>query len=229
MGLWVVYGLKSPSDVGFRYVGKTTWGTAHRLHQHLGDARRKANTRHVVNWINSVGADTVEIVVLEECPVGDKAYLSYAERYWIASLKELGHSLTNHSLGGEGTSGYVMREESKKRLSESRKHSGVAKGERNPRYGIKGELHPMFGMKGSDHPGFGYRDTPERIEQKRVSATGRTHMPEVRARISEAHRGKPKSEETKLKLKKSAHLFHHVNRDIISERCCFCIPATVSE
>lgn len=229
MSLWVVYGLKSVNDVGFRYVGKTTWGAAHRLSQHLSDARRRASSRYVVNWINSVGCDSVQITVLEECPLGNKEYLSYAEKYWISSLKELGHKLTNLSTGGEGTSGYRMTEVTKRRLSESRRKSGIAQGDRNPRFGIKGELHPHFSLKGADHPGYGYRHSPEQIEKIRAAATGRGHTAETKAKLSAAHKGKPKSEETKLKLKHSAHLVHHVKRDIINERCVFCIPTTVSK
>lgn len=227
--LWAVYGIKARGDSKFRYVGKTTWGTVHRLRQHLSEARTKSSKRRINNWINYVGTENVVIIPLEFCPIGDAHYLNYAERYWIAELRYLGHDLVNHTIGGDGTSGYKLSDETRKRISEVRIASGVAKGDKNPRFGIRGEAHPMFGVKGERHPGYGYRDTPERIEQKRVFATGRTHTSEAKAKISAANKGKPKSDEVKLKIKTTQHLNHHVNRDIINPRCTLCIPSTVSE
>lgn len=164
----------------------------------------------------------MEAVLLESCPEGDKDYLSYAERYWIGELLAHGHSLTNHTIGGEGSSGYRWSDESRRKLSVAMQ--GKYLGENNPRYGIKGDLHPLFGKKGEDHPGYGYRDTPERIEAKRKFATGRHHTDVTKEKLSLAHKGKPKSEETRLKIKFSAHKFHHVDRDILKESCEFCKP-----
>lgn len=226
---WVVYGLKVEGSSRFRYVGKTTVGAVSRLRRHMGDARRGASTRRVVRWINSVEHSTVVSVVLEVCPEGDKNYLNYAEKYWIASLKELGHDLTNHTVGGDGTTGHVMTEESKRRMSLAT--IGRYSGDKNPMYGVRGELHPMFGKTGDNHPGI------VKIREKTLSrvwsAEGRERLSISSKRPkSEEMKAKlrvPKSEETKLKLKHAQHLNYHVNRGILNERCCFCIPSKVSE
>ena len=224
---WVIYGLKSNNSGGIRYVGKTTWKASHRLRQHLSDARRKVSNRRVINWINSVPSSSITQVVLEICPKGDKDYLNYAEKYWISELKSMGHDLVNHTEGGDGSSGYQMTDEARDKLSTSMK--GRYLGENNPRYGVKGDLHPMFGIIGPAHPGYGYKPTEEHKNVLRVKATGRTHSAEARKKISDYNKGRPKSEETKQKLRMSQHLIHHVNRGIISERCILCIPTTVSE
>ena len=220
---WVIYGLMSKNDSEIRYVGKTTKRVYDRLANHKNDAKRSPKPRHLLHWMKMVGVENVTYVILEKCPIGNKDYLSYAERYWISSLKEMGKNLTNHTDGGEGTSGYRWSDESRKRLSESAK--GRHAGSRNPRYGVRGPDHPMYGIKGENHPGFGYKDTPERLEAKRVYASGRTHSEESRKKISDFHRGKPKSEETKLKLRLSAHKRFHENRDILSTSCTLCIPS----
>lgn len=221
---WVIYGLRVIGTTEYRYVGKTIKRVSDRFGNHREDARKYVRPRHVLNWMNAEGVDNIEAKILEACPVGEKEYLDYAEKYWISSLLLLGHRLTNHTTGGDGTSGYHWSEESKR--NQSLRMKGKFAGEKNPRYGIKGEAHPMYGVKGAAHPGFGYKAPPERIEAMRVFATGRTHSEETKRKLSEAHRGKPKSEETKLKIKQASHNYHHVRRDILNPSCVFCNPTT---
>lgn len=104
MRVYTIYGLKVRGVKGFRYVGQTIVDPRERLSGHFSAAKHKKSSRKVLDWINKHGRDKIEMVILESCP-DDLGYLNYAERYWIASLRDLGHDLLNHTLGGEGVPG----------------------------------------------------------------------------------------------------------------------------
>lgn len=96
--------------------------------------------------------------------------------------------LVNATWGGEGTSGKVFSEETRKKMSESKK--GEFMGELNPFYGKrhseeskkkmsesrKGELHPMFGKRHSE-------ETKKKMSESKI---GKTHSEETRKKIRES-------------------------------------------
>lgn len=134
------------------------------------------------------------------------------EKYMIHVLgrKDLGTGiLRNLTDGGEGTSGWVPSEETRKRMSESRR-------------GVK---HHMFGKTHSDesrkklsdsicgekHYMFGKKHTDETIKKLSEYRKGKIHTDEIKTKISESLRGeknpmygKKHSEETKRKISESA-------------------------
>jgi hypothetical protein len=108
-----IYSLKNPITNEIRYVGKTI-NIKKRYSQHLVDKRQT----HKRCWIDSLLKENIKPVIdiLEIC-----YEYNWEEReiYWINQYD----NLTNHKKGGNGNSDYVRvtAEETKKKLSESRK------------------------------------------------------------------------------------------------------------
>lgn len=127
----IVYALVDPRDGEIRYVGQTTKGVA-RIRQHATECllRQEAHT-HRVRWIRQLQSLGLgfDHKVLES--VADPDELDVVECFWIAQLRGMGARLTNHTVGGEGTRGRVVSEETRRRVSEAQR------GERAYWYGKK--------------------------------------------------------------------------------------------
>jgi group I intron endonuclease len=98
-----------------RYIGKSN-NPRRRLYQHIND---KSNL-HKFNWLNSIikrGSKPI-IEVIEKVSID-----SWKEReiYWISKFKEDGIDLINMTIGGDGAEGMIHSEESKKKMSNSKK------------------------------------------------------------------------------------------------------------
>lgn len=116
---FLIYGLKDPKTGQVRYVGKSSSGMkrpsehfrAHKLHKKC----------HKSSWIKSLAVQGLqpEIIVLET--LDSKDALSDAEMKWIAHLKAQGHPLTNHTVGGEGVSGWKHSPETKNKIGKASK------------------------------------------------------------------------------------------------------------
>lgn len=103
-----IYGLYDSLDAGhIRYVGMA--GTrAERPYDHASLARRSKKNSHLMNWIRKVQASGREpsVLVLEQLPEGAALkFVGEIEKMYIASLRRIGHRLTNVSEGGEGRAG----------------------------------------------------------------------------------------------------------------------------
>lgn len=94
-----IYGLADTRTNEIRYVGKTVQKVDVRVRFHL----QAYGPTHRACWIKSIGRENVATVVLERDPPGD---LNEAERIWIATLRDLGCRLTNHTDGGDGSYGW---------------------------------------------------------------------------------------------------------------------------
>lgn len=157
-----IYALHDPTDRSARvYVGKTL-DPKGRYYAHCSPSKSKAIR---AEWIKSLLARGVkpEMVTLEVVsPDGD---WQEAERFWIESLRAMGASMANHTLGGEGIPGYRHTREMRARFSAARKGQGK-----------------------------GVPKSPEHTAKMRAALKGRTISPATLAAVrrqGEARRGKP--------------------------------------
>lgn len=215
---WYIYGLREAGASKYRYVGLTTKTPEERLRKHLKEVR-KGSTLHCHNWIRSVGS-RVEVRVLEECPQ-DLEYLKYSEKYWIMSLKEIGHDLTNMTGGGDGQMGVKLSAAHRNKISESLKngkapwtgktlseshrtnlslsHLGYKASEETKRKLSEmrsGAGGSMYGRFGEDHPAFGRTHTEEAIAKMKIHGLRNS--------------------------RKASHVRWHVNRGVSNPDCQHC-------
>ena len=98
-----------------RYIGKSN-NPRRRLYQHIKD---KSNL-HKFNWLNSIikRGNKPIIEVIEKVSMDN---WKEREIYWISKFKDDGFDLLNMTIGGDGAEGMIHSEESKKRMSNSKK------------------------------------------------------------------------------------------------------------
>lgn len=121
VGNIIIYTLSDPITNDVRYVGKTSLSIQLRYNNHIYKSRLKRT--HKDCWIQSLLSNNLKpiIEVIDECSFENWILF---ERYWICQMKVWGFDLTNHSVGGEGASGYLfgpMKEETKQKLSNKMK------------------------------------------------------------------------------------------------------------
>ncbi len=117
------------------------------------------------------------------------------ERYMIAVFgrKDLGTGiLRNFTNGGEGASGAIKSEETKRKIGEA--HKGKTLSEENRRK-ISGENHYLYGKTHSEET---RKKVSEALQGKKNHFYGKTHSEETKRKISEAK--KNPSEETRKKI-----------------------------
>jgi hypothetical protein len=115
------------------------------------------------------------------------------EIYMIAVFgrKDLGTGvLRNKTDGGEGASGLVISEETRKKLSELRV------GEKNPNYGKEISKEQKQKISEANKGKIHSKEHREKIKEK---TKGQTRSEETKRKISEAKKGKPRSEQSRLK------------------------------
>ena len=113
----VIYLLTDTTN-GMQYVGQTTQTLQKRLNEH----RRKHHT-YVDRAISSHGWANFTVELLEECATLDE--LNERERYWIATLNTKAPNGYNLTEGGEGSLGYPLSQETKDKISATRRKRAV--------------------------------------------------------------------------------------------------------
>lgn len=186
---YVYLHIKETTDEPF-YVGK---GKGYR-------ATRKAyRTEH---WNNIVSKHGYDVIMLEENLTEEESF--ELEIYWIKRIgrRDLGLGpLINYSDGGEGTSGYKHSEESKKKMSDSR--------------------------RGNDTWNKGLKMSEEYCRNVGKSSLGRTHSEKTKSKMSESRKEKPRVD-SKLILDTHTGIFYesitqasnayNINRRTLSDK-----------
>lgn len=111
---------------GMRYVGQTK--DMVRRNCNWKNLEKNYSNKFLTEERNKYGLDAFEFTILKEC---DDSELDNMERFYIKTLNTRYPNGYNMCDGGKGCSGWIMPEEQKTNLSESRK------GENNPMYGVK--------------------------------------------------------------------------------------------
>jgi hypothetical protein len=192
------------------YVGK---GSGHRA---------KHGVNRGVYWdrvVNKAGGYSINYPVKNV----DEELSLLAEMELIDQYRKTGVQLVNVSAGGEGTTGWIPTEETKRKIGLANKTTPKASGESHGMYGKKHTAESLAKMSvsqnarewGENHPFYGKHHSDE--SKAKISANrkgkalgeanhfyGKTHTEETRAKISKANTGRIVSNETKAKKSASA-------------------------
>jgi hypothetical protein len=179
--IWArIYTLSDPRTLEVRYVGMTTKTLEARLKGHLRNYPHEKN--HRARWIRSL-QDVGLIPVIVEIDAVPVDLYAEAERRWIAFYHTQGARLVNATDGGEGTPGFKMSPEARKKISEAKKKVP--------------QLHLLAYHVGVPHS----EETRERLRQ---AALRQYEDPAQREAVSRVHKGKVISEEHKRIVSEAA-------------------------
>lgn len=194
-------------DEEYRYIGMTTRSPYQRLKEHVRHANR-GNKTAVHCWIRKHGG-SVQITIIDVCETKEQAQAM--EKYWIASARNSGLEILNHTDGGEGTFGWSPTSETRNKMSQS--HMGC----QNAAGSVRSDEHKAAVSRA--HIG----ETRARMSN---AAMGNTKAKALKGKPkTEAHKNKlkgPKSEEHKLALSISSHIRWHTQRGIVKIGCVHC-------
>lgn len=116
-----IYTLSSTRDCNnVRYIGKTIQPLKYRLNKHLFDAVELRLKRHVYNWVRKELNDGFQIII-SQIDETDRQDWQIIEQYWISQFKSWGFKLTNITIGGAGYDGAPRSEETRRKISKSKK------------------------------------------------------------------------------------------------------------
>ncbi len=143
--------------------------------------------------------DKSRIIFLKQNLTEEEAFKHEIYMIAVFGRKDLGTGiLYNMTNGGEGSSGCIPSEETRKKLSDGQK------GEKNHNYGkIFSEEHKRKlseACKGRSHSEETKRKQSEVKIGKNNPNYGKSHSEEHRRKIGDAQKGKTRSEETKIKI-----------------------------
>lgn len=176
MYMSLIYALVAKSNpLEIRYIGKTADSSPKpRLNEHMRNALDKNTPWHVSRWIRKAilnGDEVLSIIV--ELDLSEEEALQ-REIFYIAHYRVLGYKLTNMTDGGDGSSGRITSEETRKKLSKSLKGKGV-----------------------------GRKFSEEHRRKIGESQVGRVFSEETRKKISDKAKGRMASSEARKKISDS--------------------------
>lgn len=184
------------------YIGKTVGLLCNRKAAHKKGAISYYYNSAFHNAIRKHGWDNFEWSIL--CETDSESKLNALEKFYISAYRKMGvcYNMTD---GGEGQSGIIISEETRKKLSLSgkgRKHSDEFKRKISER--MKGENNPAKReeVKKKISETSKNRIVSEETKQKmRIISSGKKHSEESKRKMSEVAKGRKHSEQTKLKFK----------------------------
>lgn len=170
-----IYKITSPN--GKVYIGQTINKKQRRYHYNSNSFKLQIKLWNNTQKHNWNPADTFEII--EECLCGENKYfLNEREKYWIEFYDSYKNGL-NCNKGGYGNSGYIASDETKQKMSSSHKN-------KPPMSDSTKQLLRELNL-GGKNPMF-----------------NKIHSTESKNKIKNAKIGHKHSEETKIKMSKSA-------------------------
>lgn len=172
-----IYVLIDPITEKVRYVGYTNkTNLSRRLSSHLCEAKRK-NKCHRHYWINSLISKGKKPIIKLIHEVKTHNW-EYWEIFYIKKYKEEGYDLVNGTLGGDGQTGLIHSEETKKRIRDSCKGLG------------KGRIFSEEHKKNLSLSLIGKSLTQEHKEKLRVAGFKRIQTQETKDKMSHSHKNR---------------------------------------
>ena len=166
----VIYGLHDPLTGELRYIGQTIKAIPDRLAAHKTPSSLKRHS-YLSRWLGGLVKRGLSPTWSQLAEAQDQPELDRLEIEFIAKARAEGVRLVNQADGGGGRAGYSPTPEEREKL----------------RIANTGKSHGPH--------------TPEwKAHMAQVMAGRQTNTPEHIARLAEAKRGKPRSEETKARI-----------------------------
>lgn len=197
-----IYGLVDPRTNDIRYIGKAD-NPSKRLIRHVWDAQRGTVT-HKCSWLRQLLSEGLmpNLIVLEIVPIDD---WPIAESRWIKTGRRNGWPLTNLTDGGDGLTGFVFSEASRRKLSEAQRgKTPWNKGKPSPFRGLPGRPHSIETRKKIGDVQRGKKRRPLSVDTRQKIGDslrgrpspyrGKTLSPEHCLHMSEAQKSRPLSE-----------------------------------
>jgi group I intron endonuclease len=207
-----IYYLTDDSEIP-RYVGKTKGDIRKRLTTHLSTSRMLKTYKD--KWINKVGRNKVKIILIEVCLY---EHSNEREIFWISKFLEFGYKLTNATGGGDGGVGKKHSEETKKKISETKKTNMTDEYREKLskcHMGIKMKENSLNILKKRMIGNKYWKDKHTEATKDKMSKSKKgkvSYIPndETKSKISNSlkgnipvNKGKPMSDEQKIKLKEA--------------------------
>lgn len=161
-----------------------------------GDRAHRKNHRNP-HWHRTASKHGLQVEILAHWPTEAEAFEH--EKFLIWCFKDMGHKLVNLSDGGEGQSGWVPTETTKRRISAAKV------GKPSPKKGVPLAEAARLKMIESKR---GKALTDEHKAKISASGKGVPKSPEHKAKISQGGKGRIVSEETRRKISE-AHKRRH--------------------
>lgn len=160
------------------------------------DAAENGCSNIFYHAIRKHGWDSFEWSILYEDDDNDLEWLGWWERKFIRQLKTKSPNGYNMTDGGEGTLGLKWKDDSKRKLSETKKLvPSKWYGPRSEEYKEK-ISESLMGHPVSE-------STREKLRQLQTGKPGTPHTPESKEKIAASKRGKKRSPETLQKMSES--------------------------
>lgn len=172
---------------GKAYIGKTVVSLASRKAGHLFNAYSPSKSSNPNSALSRAllkyGKDAFVWEIIDRSD--NEQLLNQLEIVYIKIFNSIAPNGYNLTVGGDGRSGHVFTEASKKKISES------LSGPNHPRFGLFGKDNPLFGRKhseetklkisrpGKSNPNFGKKLSIEQREQIRKTNTGKKQSKET--------------------------------------------------
>lgn len=189
---------------GKKYIGITNFEIEKRFKNHIIESRSKS-TRTICKAIRKYGKENFEISLIEQCSSEEE--LKNREIYWIEQYKTLTEGY-NDTAGGDGSTRRKMSEETRKKISESKKKfykdnpdfcKIISEKTKEGMAALKNEMgEESFRQMIIKNRGPVSEETRQKISK---AGKGLKRSKETRQKISEAKKGRIVSEETIEKWK----------------------------
>jgi group I intron endonuclease len=194
------------------YVGQAKDATK-RWKAHVSCARRGLKTK-LYCAMRGYGIENFKMEILEECQISE---MNSKESFWIAKLDSLN---SGYNMIADCVHGRIVSDETRKRMSDAQKGKKFSDEHRSAiSAGGRGKKRSAESVEKSRLKLFGMKRTAEQIERLRIAAKKRNHAhllqwarqcigkpvsEKTRKAVSDAHRGKPKSQEQRAKMSAAA-------------------------
>ena len=146
--------------------------------------------------------DKSKILILKQNLTEEESFRHEVYMIAVFGRKDLGTGiLHNRTNGGDGVSGAVVSDETRRKMSEALKGKPRSKEiRRKISEAHKGKTHSEKSRRNMSESQKGKTFSEETKRKLSEAKKGKTHSEETKAKMSEAHKGKTNSEESKRKL-----------------------------